>query len=466
MNVRVLAIKLVFLISREGAIVEVKFGIDHRAFTQERKNVDIIWDSKKVLNGHILMVGKSGTGKTYTLRKMLRQMLTQNPGRLRVHIFDVHGDIDIQGASSVRFSESTAHGFNPLWINPDPHFGGVRKRIQSFIATLNRTSRQLGTKQESCLRNILMDLYAANGFIDGKPNTWVLDDGIQRRYPKKNPTMEDAYRFATFKLKAMYIGANTAAVSKLEEVNKKTSSLYSKQRQALRQGGVGNADEGLLSDIARLKNESIERYSEYIESISTGMEFEDLLKYDSRDVLKSVVERLENLNAVGIFKSQKPPFDEETAIWRYDIRSLSMDEKKLFVAFRLEEIFYQAVERDVHHGAQSEIRDVIVLDEAQQFFSDDEDNITNTISTQARKFGMSMICASQSPAHFSDDFLTNVGSKVILGIDPGLWPPSSKKLRIDIDMLEAITPKKTLALQLNNSGETKNDFRLVLLPPD
>lgn len=91
-----------------------------------------------------------------------------------------------------------------------------------------------------------MDLYAANGFLDGQPKTWVLQDGIQRRYPKKKT---DAYRFANFKLRAMYIGANTAAVSKLEEVNKKSAALYSKQRQALRQGNTASGDDALKADI-------------------------------------------------------------------------------------------------------------------------------------------------------------------------------------------------------------------------
>jgi len=443
-------------------VIDVDFGIDHRVFTQEKRNQRVLWESGKVINPHMLIMGKSGTGKTYTLRKLLRQILPQAEGPVRVHIFDVHGDIDIQGASSVKFSESTPYGFNPLWINPDPDFGGVRKRIQSVLSTLNRTSRQLGNKQESCLRNILMDLYSANGFIDGQPQTWVLNDGIQRRYPKKNPTMEDAYRFASFKLKAMYIGANTAAVSKLEEVNKKSAAFYSKQRQALRAGGADKVDDSLKLDIEKLKNECIERYSEYLNAVSTGMEFDDLLKYDSRDVLKSVVERLENLNAIGIFKSSKPPFDEDASIWRYDIKALSIDEKKLFVAFRLEELFYQAIER----GVQTGIREIIVLDEAHNFFSDDESNIINTIAKEARKFGMSMICASQSPRHFSDDFLSNVATKIILGLDQTFWDESARKLKIDMNLLESIVPHKTLALQLNNKGETRTEFKSILLTPD
>lgn len=58
----------------------------------------------------------------------------------------------------------------------------------------------------------------------------------------------------------------------------------------------------------------------------------DLLKYDSKDVMKSVVDRLENLNSIGIFRSEEPPFDPDTSIWRYDIKALAPAEK-IFVSF-------------------------------------------------------------------------------------------------------------------------------------
>lgn len=45
------------------------------------------------------------------------------------------------------------------------------------------------------------------------------------------------------------------------------------------------------------------------------------------------------------------------------------------------------------------------------------DNIINIISKEARKFGLGLICASQSPTHFSEDFISNVGTKIILGLD-------------------------------------------------
>ena len=442
--------------------MEINWGTNYTSFKELKKNEPVVWDSKKALNSHMLIMGKSGTGKTYNLRKILKQLLKQsNKNNIRAHIFDVHGDIEIPGASSVKFSSSTPYGFNPLWLNPDPDFGGVRRRIQSLLSALNRTSRKLGTKQESCLRNLLTDLFEANGFKESDVNSWKVNDGIQRKYPKKNPTLDDASRFAKYKLKAMYIGGSTDTVRILEEVNKKSTSLYSKQRQALR---TGNAlqQESLEADLEKLKSECIAKYAEYVSSITTGMEFEDLLRYDSRDVLKSVVERLENLNAVGIFKNQNPPFDNECPLWRYDIKPLSMDEKKLFIEFRLEEIFHHAVQR----GVVDDIHDIIIIDEAHNFFSDDDDNILNTIAKEARKFGIALICASQAPTHFSDDFLANVGTKIILGLDQMYWDSSMRKLKIDMSIMENIVAQKVMAIMMNNKGETRTAFQLVLLTPD
>ena len=88
--------------------------------------------------------------------------------------------------------------------------------------------------------------------------------------------------------------------------------------------------------------------------------------------------------------------------------------------FRLEELFAEAVQR----GEQKTIRDVIFLDEAHIFFDDNPDNIINTIAKEARKFGVALICISQSPTHFSEDFIAAVSTKVILGIDELYWKGS------------------------------------------
>ncbi len=437
--------------------MQIQFGYDA---AQAKKGVQagVVWDSQKLINGHVLIVGKSGTGKTHTLRAMLRQLQDGGGGRVRIHVIDAHGDVDIEGASAVKFSESTQYGLNPLEINPDPDFGGVRKRVQSFLAALNRTSRQLGTRQEACLRSLLQDLYAANGFLEGKPETWGLGGDVRGR-AKKHPTLEDAAKFAQFKLKALFLGANTQSVMALEGVSKKMQSLQAKTK-AFHKAGADADIERLRNEIAKLGQDACSLFQEHVESMQSGREFNDLIRYDNKETLKSVVERIENLNAIGVFKPAKPPFDPSNPVWRYDIRALSTDEKRLFVSFLLERLFHDATQK----GVCSDVRDVIVLDEAHLYIDEDPENPINAIAKEGRKFGLGLFCASQSPTHFSDDFVSNVGAKIILGLDEMFWEGTMRKMRLERAALEWIVPHRTLIAQLNNRGDPRSKFTWVLLP--
>lgn len=416
------------------------------------KDVKIWWDSEKSVNHHMLLMGGSGSGKTYLLRNIIEQLKKQD-NQVRFHIFDYHNDIEVSDASSVKFSESTGYGFNPLIVNADPDFGGVRKKVQSFIAALNRTGRPLGSKQEACLRNLLTDLYAANGFYLDKPESWLLEDGVQRKYPKKHPTLTDALKFSMFKLNALSLGSNNKSMALLEQLNKTVSRFYVKQK-SFKKATTIDEIEKIKLDIEELKIKAIETYTDYINSIQTGSELSDLVKYDSKDVMKSVVERLENLSSIGIFRDKLPPFDPNKNVWRYQIGALLADEKKLFVNFVLEQIFY----RRFQEGVQDSVREFIVIDEADVYFSEDADNIINIIAKEARKFGIGLICASQSPTHFSDDFMSNVAFKAVLGIDSMFWSMSERKLNIPMKYLSAIKPQTNMLVQIKNKGETQAKF--------
>ena len=147
----------------------VKFKIGHNYFdARQNKTTPILWDSQKLINGHVLIVGSSGVGKSHTIRKMIRRGIA-NDSSVRFHVFDVHGDLEIPGACEVQFSESSPYGLNPLRVNPDPHFGGVRKCIRNFLNTINRASvTALGVKQEAVISNLLIDVYREFGFEDRK----------------------------------------------------------------------------------------------------------------------------------------------------------------------------------------------------------------------------------------------------------------------------------------------------------
>lgn len=444
--------------------MKIVFGMDS-IYAKKGETHPVVWDSKRVINAHMLLVGKSGTGKTYTLRKIINQLQDSGTSsKILTRIIDVHGDIDIEGASTVKFSESGIYGFNPLAINPHPDFGGVRKRIQSFISIINKTSRKLGTKQEPVLRNILLDLYAANGFYEKDPKSWTIHaaDGTRLMHngrPKKYPTLEDAYRYANFKHKAMFLGTSNKAVLYLEELNKKAKQLFIKQKNTHKAFSAEEAEK-IKGEIKTLGEQAVDAFTNHIQAIENGMELTDLIKYDSIETIKSIVDRLDSLLATGIFKNQEPVFDSGATIWRYDIRTLTnLDEKKLFVYFLLEDILLKRIES----GEQTEVVEMVFLDEANLFFTEDADNIINVISKEARKFGLGLCCASQSPTHFSEDFMSSVGTKIILGLDQLFWNASVQKLKIELQALEWIVPHQKMVVQINNKAELKNRFVWTLL---
>ena len=158
--------------------MQFDFGLDAGA-AKRGERVNVTWDSSRLVNGHTLLLGMSGAGKTHLLKRMIRDMANQQPD-CRFHIFDVHGDINIPGASEVLFSEQTPYGLNPLRVNANEHFGGVRKCIANFIRTVNKASpTSLGVKQEAVIRNILLDVYRMRGFNPDHPSTWSIDESTE-----------------------------------------------------------------------------------------------------------------------------------------------------------------------------------------------------------------------------------------------------------------------------------------------
>lgn len=433
--------------------MQYKLGIDDYLFKQQKKSVDVVWDSNSVLNPHMLVCGKSGTGKTHLIRNFSLSA-SLNP-RTTVHVFDVHGDIDVDGCLTIPFYENTQYGLNPLKIDTDIEFGGIRKRVQNFISTLNRTqSRKLGPKQESILRNLIIDLYEGCGFIQDKPETWAL--GFQSRYPN----VKDLHSFAFDKLKQMYMGTNADSIAFLTDLNKYVKQLNFKKKKLNKLPDFNEKEiESLQDQIDVTIEKTIECFGRYIRSIQNGKEFENVIKYDSQDVLKSVVDRLENMLGTGIFKNNPIPYDPRARIIRYDIKSLHEEEQRLFVEFMIQDIFSQARKQ----GPVDYLRDMIVVDEADIFFTDDRDCVLNSVSKEGRKFGIGLLCASQSPAHFSEDFIGNVATKIILGIDSLYWDSTIKKMKIDAKMMNYITPRKTIAVQIINKEDIKSSFKQVYI---
>lgn len=226
----------------------------------------------------------------------------------------------------------------------------------------------------------------------------------------------------------------------------------------LQAGGDPAEIEEIQKDVHNSAADLCESFTDYVTSIETGRELDQLARYESTDTLKSLGDRLDTLVSTGIFKPRKPPFDPSMPIWSYDIAPLRDSEQQFFVWTKLKQILDEAMESGPVEGA-SEVRTVIVLDEGHKFFSEKESNILDKIAKEGRKFGVSLICASQAPSHFSEDFLGNVGTKILLGLDPLYRDSTARKMRIDPKILDYVVAGKIAAVQVSDKRDMSHHFK-------
>ena len=147
----------------------------------------------------------------------------------------------------------------------------------------------------------------------------------------------------------------------------------------------------------------------------------------------------------------------------HKIKDLSDDQQILFVKLRLQAIF----ERWKLAGPTptgTELRHIVMLDEAPKYFTDDTDDIINVIGREARKFGIGLWCGAQAPTAFPDDFLTNCGATVLLGIHTKYRAQSAKNLGITEESLRYIRPKEVLSVQLRTAGRADPPFINIAVP--
>lgn len=436
------------------------FGINEYQYRQKQTRQQVIINTAELINSHLLITGMSGTGKSHQAKRLINSAIDQG---IQVDIIDVHNELNQHGTSSAIYSEATRLGYNLLSLNANPHSGGIRRRINEIIGMINATSRQLGSKQETALRHLLNDIYWLNGCYDNNPNSWqkdeitedirsqLLDSHDYQALKQYYPTIDDLISYADRKIKALYLGTNIKSVSALERVNYLTHKLNRSisSHQKATPDNVEKTQKALESAKHKVK----EAFETYLENIESGRELSDIMKYNSKEVLQSVLERINNLNSSGIFRPNPPLFEHNYGRC-HQIKHLSDDEQKMFVYMRLEAIFRKC--RDT--GVKPDLEQVVFLDEAHKFITDDSSNIINVIAKEGRKFGLGLWCASQSPTHFSEDFLTNCGTTILLGIHSSYWDMACRKLQIDKNILKYIRPKQAAAMKLQRNGAMESKF--------
>ena len=445
-------------------------GLDENEARVHRKEHVLYYEPETLINGHALICGMSGTGKSHISMAMLASAAKSE---LQIDIFDVHEELNaVLGSVAMKYSQHTRFGVNPLDLDTDIHSGGPMNQINFFVKLLKDVSAGLGVQQESVLRNLLMDTYNAAGIFQNDRRTWERQKITERQRKeivfarrwgdlrKYYPTIEDLLSYANKKVIALTIGGDNEAVTAYTEL---ATNLKKLQRLNGRYAKSTNDEEiaKLETTIEAGKHKCTESHTAFIQAMKTGKEIEDVLKYKSVDVLSSLISRIELLNSTGIFNANPAPFGD-SKVRVHQIKSLTVDQQRLFVKLRLHEIFEKCKQMGI--TAAGKIRWIIYVDEAHRFFGDDEDDIFGVIARESRKFGLALWCASQGPTEFPESFLTNCGATFVLGLHANYWKKSATMLRLSEEALKTVKPKEVIAVKMQRQGQSDPPFTNIIVP--
>ncbi len=144
---------------------------------------DVFWNPDQASgtpNPHVLILGESGTGKTYAISCLTAELAQQGVVSI---VFD-YGQGFSPKALADEFANAThpvelhadrdGVNINPLQIFPSDLHGPVNV-AQRVADTFARVYKKIGVQQHAILRQAVLDVMADAGILQNEPNTWTAD---------------------------------------------------------------------------------------------------------------------------------------------------------------------------------------------------------------------------------------------------------------------------------------------------
>ncbi|MDH5646631.1 MAG: type IV secretion system DNA-binding domain-containing protein, partial [Candidatus Heimdallarchaeota archaeon] len=142
----------------------IPFGLH----TELGNHVD--WNPNEEMNGFMMMVGGSGSGKTDGLKSLITELVERGYPCL---VLDLHGDIEVP-ITSINFDFTGEYSINPLKITSlDKGEGGAIPKINQMLDSFQDSiESKFSANMITELRKTLIDLYKKMGIVQKVPDTW------------------------------------------------------------------------------------------------------------------------------------------------------------------------------------------------------------------------------------------------------------------------------------------------------
>lgn len=425
--------------------------------------VDI--DLTKIANFNFSFVGMSGSGKTYTIKKML-----ENFWRSRITVFapDTQGDlsyIDGDYSSDIpqeAFVENKFHyndeigncSINFLEVPKGRDSGGVLSAVRDAVYTIKLFHPSMGIQQSAALRSLLEETYQRAGIVDSDPGTWSLNA----------PDVSDLLETIKDHKKAIISGVQKTVFDEIHKMRKelvrdqvKLDNLYAKAAESQSQSSRDKAELSEKEFDANVEA-LVEKTGEMIRSEIRHGKTEQVT-----DIKLSVIENIEpiisDMVKSKLFCGRPPLRPEKGRINILNMKGLVEQEMLALYHIILGRTFSAAVQtcRQLNPKTPSMM---IVFDEAKivQHVSRDSMSPFPRIITEGRKFGLGALIGCQIPAQISDEIRRNISAFFQLPVVRESQDESRRKLKLPKGMIEGLIARKEALLSLNGGEYRKIDM--------
>ena len=435
-------------------------------------------DSREAQNGHLLIIGSSGSGKTRMLKHIVNYLDRRNK---QVYVIDFHGDIVTQNETLHKFTSRNSNlGLSPFEFEKDVANGGVAVQVGVIVAIFKKNYiPNLGAIQKSTLKQLLIDSYKLAGIYDDDESSW----------DKELPTMTTLYElFAEIQKRIDYTSGSefSTLFSKADAAKNEMDNLDENDDEAKTK--LNNKLDKYINEI----NSKHDRYIKFLLENTHKNEFNtakykdiDLSFYFGKQIQKSLQTLgpyLKELCESPIFNENKP--HSAKGVVRYDISGFTSVDKPMeamfFADIMIQRIFravklkgeYRTNSNSYKQRYGEKTSTFIVIDESKLILPTGKEkenpyNILNRVVTESRKFGLGLIIVSQRPSHFPEEILSNIYEKIVLKVNENDIPSAIKSLGVKDKALftqlavdSTSDSKKYICL----CGTIGADFKSVVLP--
>lgn len=379
-------------------------------------------DDRWMLNGHTIIGGMSGTGKTRLMKQLIRWLSKQ---RKTMKVIDFQGDMRVAGETvfevRARYDKDSPHySISPFEFDKDTKNGGPTVHAELLVEIFKKSLfPSIGPIQKQLFKQLVTDTYTMAGITEDT-KTWS----------NELPTILDFKKLHQDLMR-------TLGNNHLWHINKQIQKIL--DQRELMQEDRDKALEKIESAMGEI-NGVFHQLKNYVKQDVDGDYGEwggtveiDLEPYSSKRAisqLESLSPYIKEMASMSIFLGERVPLETPGHV-RFDISGLTNSAKPSQAIFFSELVMQAEFRRVKLRGEYEEYAGkvpgwrfdtAIIIDESKLVLpvgkeKENPYHIAHRINTEGRKYGLISVSATQSFGHYSDDILQNAGAKIILLCD-------------------------------------------------